>query len=239
MVVFTFHVYRLYTRTCIFKQFWVDCASFRHQCFQTASQTRHTKKRPIMPRYVEMLRSGFEQLVGKPLRRTITVDCAYGVGAIALSPIRDAFASMLDIVVCNLPGEGELNAGCGAEFVQKKQLRPAGTPGPGPFASSRRAAAGRAELLAKKGHTGRVQNPAKVSENRPACGTAQHTLAVCFVFEKLEKSRKFLVKIWRKFSKILAKFWQFLRKFRKNQQKFQQFLTKILRLKNGAKECIV
>ena len=104
---------------------------------------------------------------------------------------------------------------------------------------SRRAAAGRAELLAKKGHTGRVQNPAKVSENRPACGTAQHTLAVCFVFEKLEKSRKFLVKIWRKFSKILAKFWQFLRKFRKNQQKFQQFLTKILRLKNGAKECIV
>ena len=82
-----------------------------------------------------MLRSGFEQLVGKPLRRTITVDCAYGVGAIALSPIRDAFASMLDIVVCNLPGEGELNAGCGAEFVQKKQLRPAGTPGPGPFAS--------------------------------------------------------------------------------------------------------
>ena len=54
-----------------------------------------------------------------------------------------------------------------------------------------------------------MQNPAKVSENRPACGTAQHTLAVCFVFEKLEKSRKFLVKIWRKFSKILAKFWQF------------------------------
>ena len=99
--------------------------------------------------------------------------------------------------------------------------------------------AGRAQLLAKRGHTGRVQNPAKVSENRPACGTAQHTLAVCFVFEKLEKSRKILVKIWRKFSKILAKFWQFLRKFRKNQQKFQQFLTKILRLKNGAKECIV
>ena len=47
--------------------------------------------------------------------------------------------------------------------------------------------AGRAQLLAKRGHTGRVQNPAKVSENRPACGTAQHTLAVCFVFEKLEK----------------------------------------------------
>ena len=68
--------------------------------------------------------------------------------------------------------------------------------------TSRRAAAGRAELLAKKGHTGRVQNPAKVSENRPACGTAQHTLAVCFVFEKLEKSRKKLAKIQQNLSKI-------------------------------------
>ena len=85
---------------------------------------------------------------------------------------------------------------------------------------SRRAAAGRAELLAKRGHTGRVQNPAKVSENRPACGTAQHTLAVCFVFEKLEKSRKYLVKIWRKFSKTLAKFCL------QTQQNFQQFLTR-------------
>ena len=68
--------------------------------------------------------------------------------------------------------------------------------------SSRRAAAGRAELLAKKGHTGHVQNPVKVSENRPACGTAQHTLAVCFVFEKLEKSRKNLAKIQQNLSKI-------------------------------------
>ena len=69
--------------------------------------------------------------------------------------------------------------------------------------TSRRAAAcGRAQLLAKKRHTGRVQNPAKVSENRPACGTAQHTLAVCFVFEKLQRSRKKLVKIWRILSKI-------------------------------------
>ena len=68
--------------------------------------------------------------------------------------------------------------------------------------SRRAAACGRAELLAQRGHIGRVQNPVKVSENRPACGTAQHTLAVCFVFEKLEKSRKKLVKIWRNLSKL-------------------------------------
>ena len=92
---------------------------------------------------------------------------------------------------------------------------------------SRRAAAGRAELLAKKGHTGRVQNPGGVSENRPACGTAQHTLAVCFVFEKLEKSRKKLVKIWRNLSKIWAKFVQILSKncesLEKNSKHFSNF----------------
>ena len=52
---------------------------------------------------------------------------------------------------------------------------------------SRRAAAklGRAELLAKKRHTGRVQNPGGVSENRPACGTAHHTLHSFALFAKL------------------------------------------------------
>ena len=41
--------------------------------------------------------------------------------------------------------------------------------------------------------------------------------------------------IWRKFSKILTKFANFWEKSRKK----QQILTKILRLENGAKECIV
>ena len=101
---------------------------------------------------------------------------------------------------------------------------------------SRRAAAGRAQLLAKKRHTGRVQNPGGVSENRPACGTAQHTLAVCFVFEKFWKNPE----IFRlKFGEISGKFSQNLRSFGKKQQQFQQFLTKILRLETGAKECIV
>ena len=61
-----------------------------------------------------------------------------------------------------------------------------------PTPTTTAAACGRAQLLAKGGHTGRVQNSGGVSENRPACGTAQHTLAVCFVFEKFRKN---LVKI--------------------------------------------
>ena len=80
-----------------------------------------------------------------------------------------------------------------------------------------------------------MQNPVKVSENRSACGTAQHTLAVCFVFEKLEKSRKILVKIWRKFRKNLATFWQILRKFRKNQQKNSAIFNEIFEIEERCK----
>ena len=85
---------------------------------------------------------------------------------------------------------------------------------------SRRAAAGRAQLLARRGHIGRVQNPAEVSENRPACGTAQHTLAVCFVFEKFWKNPE----IFRlKFGENSAKFSQNLRNFGKNSNNFSNF----------------
>ena len=50
-------------------------------------------------------------------------------------------------------------------------------------------------------------------------------------------------KIPKRIGKNLAKFSKFLTSFAKfclkKQQNFQQFLTKILRLENGAKECIV
>ena len=50
-------------------------------------------------------------------------------------------------------------------------------------------------------------------------------------------------KIWPKFGRNLAKIRQILANFakicKKKQQNVQQFLTKILRLENGAKECIV
>ena len=49
------------------------------------------------------------------------------------------------------------------------------------------------------------------------------------------KSQRKLVK----FGENSAKFSQNLRNIGKKQKKIQQFLTKILRLENGAKECIV
>ena len=62
------------------------------------------------------------------------------------------------------------------------------------------------------------------------------------IFKKcciLEKSRKNLANIWPKFSKNSAKFGKICKNLQKKQQNFQQFLTKILRLENGAKDCIV
>jgi hypothetical protein len=66
------------------------------------------------------------------------------------------------------------------------------------------------------------------------------------VFHQFSKDAAFWKnpeKNWPKFGRNLAKIrqnlGQILRKFAKKQQNFQQFLTKILRLENGAKECIV
>ena len=56
----------------------------------------------------------------------------------------------------------------------------------------------------------------------------------------LEKSRKILVKIWRKFSKILAKFAKFSwKKTAKNSAIFNENFEIRERFQSGAKECIV
>ena len=101
---------------------------------------------------------------------------------------------------------------------------------------SRRAAAGRAQLLAKSAHAGHLRLPAELLEVAENSGNSKGS--EFGISEKcciLEKSRKILVK----FGENSAKFWQNLRNFGKKQQKIQQFLTKILRLESGAKECIV
>ena len=101
---------------------------------------------------------------------------------------------------------------------------------------SRRAAAGRAELLAKSAHAGHLRLPAELLEVAENSGNSKGS--EFGISEKcciLEKSRKNLVK----FGENSATLWQKLRNFGKKQQKIQQFLTKILRLESGAKECIV
>eukprot|EP00753_Platysulcus_tardus_P020926 PLAT8472.1.p1 GENE.PLAT8472.1~~PLAT8472.1.p1 ORF type:complete len:552 (-),score=215.64 PLAT8472.1:106-1761(-) len=59
-------------------------------------------------------------------RGPLLLDCAYGVGALKVAPLVEALGGAVDIIVRNGVGEGELNAGCGAEHVQKRRLPPAG-----------------------------------------------------------------------------------------------------------------
>jgi len=84
------------------------------------------------------------------------------------------------------------------------------------------------------------ENPAFFRKNRQFFeNIPRKILLILNILEKcciLEKSRKILVT----FGENSAKFWQHLRIFgKKAEKKKQQFLTKILRLENGAKECIV
>ena len=84
---------------------------------------------------------------------------------------------------------------------------------------------GRAELLAKKGASGRMQRPAELVPipsdplmRREGSGKLRKAPESCRI---LKKSRKNLVKILQNFSKILAKFAK--SNFVKNQQKISKF----------------
>ncbi|EOD16703.1 putative phosphoglucomutase 3 [Emiliania huxleyi CCMP1516] len=91
--------------------------------------------------YAEMLCTAFAALLppdlgGGGLRAPLTVDCACGVGGPQLAPIAQRLAPLLPLELINRPGEGELNAGCGAEFVQKGRLPPRGLDTPPPTTSA-------------------------------------------------------------------------------------------------------
>lgn len=69
-----------------------------------------------------------------PLVSQVLVDCANGVGSNALKQLTDALGKVpggkaaaegLDMQLLNT-GEGQLNDGCGADFVQKDRALPAG-----------------------------------------------------------------------------------------------------------------
>lgn len=54
------------------------------------------------------------------------VDCAGGVGALAVAELQRHKLQGLSLRAMNRPGEAELNENCGAEFVQKARLPPLG-----------------------------------------------------------------------------------------------------------------
>ena len=59
-------------------------------------------------------------------RSPLWVDCACGVGYPIAKRLSERLGSLLNLTLANGVGEGELNAGCGAEYVQKGRLPPKG-----------------------------------------------------------------------------------------------------------------
>jgi len=85
--------------------------------------------------YYTMLWEAFAMLTSDApaaARGPLWVDCAYGVGAPKIEAMAAKMAGALELRIANRPGEGELNAGSGAEHVQKGRLPPAGYEAPLP-----------------------------------------------------------------------------------------------------------
>ncbi|CAK0783544.1 hypothetical protein CVIRNUC_006743 [Coccomyxa viridis] len=77
--------------------------------------------------YYEEIATGFSHLVHscKAKRQVLTVDCANGVGAEKLKALAERLSGKLDVTLRST-GEGGLNDGCGADYVQKERRFPAG-----------------------------------------------------------------------------------------------------------------
>lgn len=76
--------------------------------------------------YKTELSQALRQLVGDggitpALINNLVIDCANGVGASAVTSIKNVLSSAS---IINTPGDGPLNADCGADFVQKKRIMP-------------------------------------------------------------------------------------------------------------------
>ena len=94
----------------------------------------HPPAAACLPLYLDTLLGAFEQLVQElPPSQTpqvalqlMHVDCANGVGATLLASASERLAkSGLTLVLYNT-GDGQLNHGCGADFVQKERVAPNG-----------------------------------------------------------------------------------------------------------------
>lgn len=87
---------------------------------------------PSIGGYEEKLLEAFGKLLSSGARSprrykgTVNVDCACGVGSIALSNMVERLSAVgLVVNLVNRVGEGGLNEGCGADFVKTKQRAPA------------------------------------------------------------------------------------------------------------------
>lgn len=94
----------------------------------------HPPAAACLPLYLDTLLGAFEQLVQElPPSQTqhgapqlMHVDCANGVGATLLASASERLAKSGLTLVLHNTGDGQLNHGCGADFVQKERVAPSG-----------------------------------------------------------------------------------------------------------------
>ncbi|XP_063681883.1 phosphoacetylglucosamine mutase-like [Bolinopsis microptera] len=73
--------------------------------------------------YYRTFADSFIHLYGKDdVKHSIKVDCANGVGAIALRTIAPLLSDHIDITICNDGSTGRLNENCGADFVKNSEI---------------------------------------------------------------------------------------------------------------------
>eukprot|EP00325_Prymnesiales_sp_UTEX-LB-985_P011297 CAMPEP_0174760060 /NCGR_PEP_ID=MMETSP1094-20130205/108583_1 /TAXON_ID=156173 /ORGANISM="Chrysochromulina brevifilum, Strain UTEX LB 985" /LENGTH=590 /DNA_ID=CAMNT_0015966001 /DNA_START=26 /DNA_END=1797 /DNA_ORIENTATION=+ len=83
--------------------------------------------------YCEMLADAFGRFVTAEVassRGALWVDAACGVGAPQLATLQRHLGSLLPLTIANAVGDGALNEGCGAEYVQKGRKPPRGLEAP-------------------------------------------------------------------------------------------------------------
>jgi phosphoacetylglucosamine mutase len=80
--------------------------------------------------YYKATIAGFKKMIALAPSKSaalpmVVVDCANGVGMLAMREIGQGICNVLeDLTLINGPGDGVLNASCGADFVQKKREMP-------------------------------------------------------------------------------------------------------------------
>lgn len=95
-----------------------------------ATNTKGGYGEPSLPGYYTKISQAFIKflsLVGptKTYKPKITFDGANGVGAPAMKEFNKMLADVLAVEIVNA-GEGELNYGCGADYVKTTQAAPVG-----------------------------------------------------------------------------------------------------------------
>ena len=94
--------------------------------------TRGAYGQPTLSGYYDKLSSAFNKFMSLVPDKgqyspSLVFDGANGVGAVSMAQFQPLVASSLSVTICNNGQEGgELNSGCGADYVKVKQTLPRG-----------------------------------------------------------------------------------------------------------------